>query len=139
MRAVPPTVADAHVDEELTKPTVLCVDDDDGSRRLVRTLLGTFGCDCLTVASGPEALDIFQNGVNVDLVVTDFMMPEMDGHQLCRTIERDYPGMKVIVVSAAPPDELAPFYDSPNVHDVLPKPLHCGDFTSSVLTALQFG
>jgi diguanylate cyclase (GGDEF)-like protein len=77
---------------------ILIVDDD----RLVLELLGlsieSFGFDYVAASNGKEALAILEKQ-EFELVITDMMMPEMDGMQLLGHINRNYPGTDVIVVT----------------------------------------
>jgi len=51
------------------------------------------------VGNGLEALDLLRSGVEVDIVLTDISMPEMDGITLSATLQKDYPEVKVIILS----------------------------------------
>jgi len=48
--------------------------------------------------NGIEALNIIKNG-NVDLVILDISMPEMDGIELSKILKRDFPNVKILIVS----------------------------------------
>jgi signal transduction histidine kinase/DNA-binding response OmpR family regulator len=65
--------------------TVLVVDDRPVNRDLVRTILGYEGYDVLEAESGPEALRMLRSG-RADLVISDVLMPGMDGYELAREI-----------------------------------------------------
>src|SRR5262249_11231911 len=60
----------------------------------------------LSAANGREALDLLMRE-HADLVMTDMLMPEMDGLQLVEEIRRKYPGLPVIVMTAHGSEELA--------------------------------
>lgn len=111
---------------------VLCVDDDGQNLLLLTSFLSAEGYVCRTARNGAEALSMLRARDDVDLVITDLMMPVMDGHALCSAIERDFPGLKVIVVSASSEQEMAPLRERPAVRDVLSKPLRRGDLVSVV-------
>jgi CheY-like chemotaxis protein len=70
-----------------SRPVALVVDDDERSLELMRLVLGFEGYRVLTAASGPEALSIIA-GVAVDVVLLDFLMPDMSGDELCRRLRR---------------------------------------------------
>jgi CheY-like chemotaxis protein len=62
--------------------TVLIVDDDPGVLQVLAAMLEDLGCEVVTAASGPEALDqLGQNG-QISILITDINMPGMDGHEL---------------------------------------------------------
>src|SRR5215831_18464276 len=80
--------------------TVLVVDDDRGVCELTARILGQFGYRVLTANSGQEALqkaDAF--GADIDLVVTDVVMPKMSGWELGRRLKINRPGLKMIYMS----------------------------------------
>src|SRR5664279_900512 len=67
---------------------VLVVDDRPVNRELVRTVLGYYGHDTLEAGDGTEALTLLARQ-RPDLVLTDVVMPGMDGYQLARAIRSD--------------------------------------------------
>src|SRR5713226_5037573 len=68
--------------------TVLVVDDHPGNRELVVTLLGYRGHRMLEACNGAQALLIAQ-AQHPDLVITDLVMPVMDGYELVRELRED--------------------------------------------------
>jgi CheY-like chemotaxis protein len=95
------------VSPERALPTVLVVDDSGADRRLVSGLLERSGG--LTVESakdGQEAIDRFQSDVP-DLVVTDLIMPEMDGLVLVATVKSEFPLVPVVLMTARGNEEIA--------------------------------
>ena len=82
--------------------TVLGVDDQPANLRLLDAVLTPRGYQVLTAASGPEALALLETE-NVDLVLLDIVMPEMDGHEVCRRI-RSTPAtefLPVVMITAS--------------------------------------
>jgi len=67
---------------------VLVVDDDADLRESIADVLRDEGCRVYAAADGEEAMD-FLRGVVPDLVITDLMMPRMNGWELCELLRRD--------------------------------------------------
>jgi CheY-like chemotaxis protein len=84
-----------------TRPgRILCVDDDLVTLRLRKVLLEAAGYSVLLASSGAEALRILSEGAEVDLVLLDYMMPEMNGNELASELRALYPHLRLIAVSA---------------------------------------
>jgi two-component system chemotaxis response regulator CheB len=83
-------------------PRVLVVDDSVVMRDIVRAHLAGLGLDLDFAASGDDALNRLQSGQPVDLVITDYAMPGMDGMELARRIKEKGSGMpsKIVLISA---------------------------------------
>jgi two-component system, cell cycle response regulator len=67
---------------------ILIADDSPTPRLMLRRALEQLGHECLVASDGAEAWQLFQ-GSNVDVVVSDWMMPGMDGDELCRRVRAD--------------------------------------------------
>jgi sigma-B regulation protein RsbU (phosphoserine phosphatase) len=65
---------------------VLIAEDDAISRRLLETTLARWGHDVVTVTDGRQALQVLQTQDAPPLAILDWMMPEMDGVQVCRAV-----------------------------------------------------
>jgi two-component system cell cycle sensor histidine kinase/response regulator CckA len=80
--------------------TILLVEDEDPVRAVNARALSARGYTVLEAASGVEALQVMEErGTPVDVVVSDVVMPEMDGPTLLRELRKIYPDLKVIFVS----------------------------------------
>ena len=117
-------------------PQVLCVDDDQKNLFIMTAFLSSEGYSCRTASDGAEALSMLRDYADFDLVITDLVMPGVNGQQLCEAIERDFPGLNVIVVSGSSEQEVAPLRRCPAVREVLAKPLRRRDIVSVVRGAL---
>lgn len=79
---------------------VLVVDDEETITDLVEQALGNAGFQVDTANSGSEAIEKFSRAeVPYDLVLTDLVMPEIDGLVLIRTLRRLQPGLRCIIMS----------------------------------------
>jgi two-component system, cell cycle sensor histidine kinase and response regulator CckA len=80
--------------------TILLVEDEEGLRALNARGLTSRGYTVLEAGNGVEAIDILEkSGKPVDLVVSDVVMPEMDGPTLARELRTRNPSLKIIFVS----------------------------------------
>ncbi|MCL7487855.1 MAG: ATP-binding protein [Desulfobulbaceae bacterium] len=87
---------------------IMVVDDDAAIRRLVRDTLEPLGYSVLEAGSGNDALAVLgRSEEKVDLVLTDLIMPGMNGRELIETIMRDQPGIKAILMSGYTDDIVA--------------------------------
>ena len=80
------------------KRTILCVDDNEQSLSIRKVMLETRGYSVVSCASGREALDVFKKG-GIDLVVTDLVMPGVDGTQVIDEIKTVSPQTPAILLS----------------------------------------
>lgn len=79
---------------------ILIVDDNRADRRLMSLALAECGYRVIEAEGGPQALEIFQrNPQGVDLILTDILMPGMDGVQLIQRVRETSPKMKVVFIS----------------------------------------
>ena len=76
---------------------LLLVEDDDGLRAVLERLLTEAGLEVLTAQNGKEALAKLTP--DIDVVVSDIIMPEMDGLDLLTWIRKERPGTKIIAIS----------------------------------------
>jgi len=82
------------------KATVLLVEDEDAVRSFASRALATRGYTVLEAASGVEALEIMdRHEGQVDLVVSDVVMPEMDGPTLLRHLRQRNPDIRIVFMS----------------------------------------
>lgn len=83
----------------MAENTILIVDDEQRMRKLVRDFLVKQDFTVLEAADGEEAVDIFLENKEIDLVILDVMMPKMDGWETCREI-RQYSQVPIIMLTA---------------------------------------
>jgi CheY-like chemotaxis protein len=88
--------------------TILLVEDEEGTRRTLAATLRTEGYTVLEAADGPSAERLtVRVGVPPALLITDYVMPGMNGHQLAESLRGRYPGMRVLIISAHVRDDEA--------------------------------
>jgi CheY-like chemotaxis protein len=85
---------------EMGHKTILLVEDEQGVRDITARMLKLMGCTALTAASGAEALALASAHQGaIDLLLTDVVMPGMDGQQLAEQMRRSRPDIRVVYVS----------------------------------------
>ncbi|MGA8493500.1 MAG: response regulator [Terriglobales bacterium] len=98
------------------KRTILCVDDNEQALSIRKVMLETRGYRVVSCSGGEEALERFKKG-GVDLVLTDLIMPGLDGSKLIEQIKSLSPQTPVILLSGK-----VKIYDRDSKADVfLPK------------------
>ena len=80
------------------KKTILCVDDNEQSLSIRKLMLETRGYRVIASSSGREAFEIFQKG-GVDLVLSDMIMPDLDGRRLVASVKAISPSTPAILFS----------------------------------------
>jgi two-component system cell cycle sensor histidine kinase/response regulator CckA len=78
---------------------ILLVEDEEGLRALNARGLTSRGYTVLEASNGVEAIEVLEKQGSVDLVVSDVVMPEMDGPTLLKELRRRDPAVKIIFVS----------------------------------------
>jgi CheY-like chemotaxis protein len=77
---------------------ILVIDDDVQVRELLRLVLEQAGYDVVEAGDGKEGVDLFHREPT-DLVITDIIMPEKEGIETIRELQRGYPEVKIIAIS----------------------------------------
>ena len=79
---------------------ILIVEDDRNQRRLIAAALKQSGYHALTAENGEEALNMLDSE-QVDLIITDIMMPQMDGLETLQLIKRmkNYPSERAVIIA----------------------------------------
>jgi two-component system cell cycle sensor histidine kinase/response regulator CckA len=113
--------------------TILLVEDEDGLRSLNARGLRSRGYTVLEAANGVEALETLEElGGAVDLVVSDVVMPEMDGPTLLKAMRERNPDLKIIFVSGYAEDAFARSLPENQQFAFLPKPFMLSQLVAQV-------
>ncbi len=85
--------------------TILVVEDTDTVRLLVAETIASYGYTVLEASRGDEAIELAaEHAGSIDLLLTDVVMPEMNGRELAERLVAEYPGLKVLFTSGYPAD-----------------------------------
>ena len=121
--------------------SVLVVDDDRLLRLLFTRVIEELGHDVVAVESGFRALRRLGNH-HVDLVITDIMMPDMDGLELIRQVRTEWPNVKILAASAGSAIVGTNYLRASQrfgADEILQKPCSSDDITAAVNRALTPG
>jgi two-component system cell cycle sensor histidine kinase/response regulator CckA len=115
------------------KGTILLVEDEDAVRTFAARALSTRGYDVLQAESGEAALAIVEaHEGTIDLIVSDVVMPNMDGPTLVKELASKLPGVKIIFVSGYAEDAFAKSLDPNQEFHFLPKPFSLKQLAAAV-------
>lgn len=140
--AAKPATAAAVVKEEMEpealwgSASLLLVEDEDMVRAVAERALVRQGYNVETARDGEEALDHFAAGNSYDLVVSDVMMPNMDGPTMARKLREKYGDVKILFMSGYAEEQLRQSINLDNVH-FLPKPFSVQQIAAAVRDALK--
>lgn len=117
---------------------ILVVDDQEAVRALIRRQLTDVGHTVLESGDGAEALHLVRrrNGA-VDLILSDVVMPQMNGTELASCIGGEFPEIPVILMSAFTPAGVARVGLGETIVPVLQKPFDPNELTELVALALE--
>jgi two-component system cell cycle sensor histidine kinase/response regulator CckA len=118
--------------------SILLVEDEEAVRAFAARALTSRGYTVHQAVSGAEALRILaETGGRVDLVVSDVVMPEMDGPTLLRELRKTQPNLKIVFVSGYAEDAFARNLPDNESFSFLPKPFTLKQLATAVKAALS--
>lgn len=83
----------------MERTKILVVDDESRMRKLVHDFLARNHYEVIEAENGEEAVDLFFEQKNIELIILDVMMPKMDGWQVCKEL-RQYSTVPIIMLTA---------------------------------------
>jgi two-component system cell cycle sensor histidine kinase/response regulator CckA len=136
MSAVEDVVRTAATSDLTGEGTILLVEDEEGLRALNARGLASRGYTVLEAANGVEAIEALDSPGHVDLVVSDVVMPEMDGPTLLKELRQRDPGVKIIFVSGYAEEAFSKNLPSEEQYAFLAKPFTLKQLVSEVKKTL---
>lgn len=110
---------------------VLLVEDEDMVRKVITRMLTARGFQVHTASSGAQAMALFdQEDFEVDLLITDLMMPETGGQVLARQLSERFSSLKVLFVSGYSAAEADGY--APTRHRFLTKPFGSSELANAI-------
>lgn len=118
--------------------SILLAEDDDSVRAFVTRALESDGHDVNTAEDGGEAMEILtrQQG-NFDLLLSDIKMPMMDGIALTLNAARDWPNLKILLMTGFADQRERAYGLDDIVEDIVQKPFSLADIRQAVQRALK--
>ena len=104
---------------------ILIIDDDETIRRMLARTLTKAGYDVLDAADGEEGLKQFRKN-EIDLVITDLIMPEKEGIEMIMELKTEFPDVKIIAMSGGAqigPEGYLQLADALGAQQTLKKPI----------------
>src|SRR5438105_2309194 len=114
---------------------ILVVDDEEQVRTVVGEVLRSLGYEVLVADDGVEALEVVEKTPNLDLVLTDVVMPNMGGFEMVNELQTQRPEIEVIFMSGYAGDEELVAQVSDGKARFLAKPFAPGDLERKVQIA----
>ena len=124
------------VSENVGTESILIVDDEIAICELSKNLLSSKGYQVLVAHNGEEALSVLERN-NVDLLLSDVIMPKMDGYKLAAKVREDYPDIKIQLVSGYDDDKVRTEDDEMLSRKILRKPFSASQLFSFVRKILD--
>ncbi|WP_390587402.1 response regulator [Erythrobacter sp. MTPC3] len=115
---------------------VLLVEDEDMVRAVAERALSRAGYDVTACPGGEEGLEAIEQGGSFDLVVSDVVMPGMDGPAMVREIRKLHPDMPVLFMSGYAEEQLRKDIDIPDMHFIA-KPFSVSSISDKVGGVMQ--
>ena len=118
--------------------TILLVEDEDAVRVFSARALRNKGYQVLEAKNGEAAMQqLSGTGPRVDLLITDVVMPQMDGPTLARTVRQIRPDLKVIFISGYAEDRFKDELDDSTIAHFLPKPFSLKQLAAKVKEVIK--
>lgn len=115
------------------KGTILLVEDEDAVRTFAARALQTRGYEVLQADSGEAAIALVEGFAGkIDLIVSDVVMPNMDGPTMVKTLKDKLPGIQIIFVSGYAEDAFEKSLDPDQEFHFLPKPFSLKQLAAAV-------
>jgi two-component system cell cycle sensor histidine kinase/response regulator CckA len=127
--------AKAKQDELWGSGTVLLVEDEPMVRSVAERALTRHGYTVITADNGEEALEVIAKGEDIDLLLSDVVMPGMDGPAMVAEARKQRPELKVLFMSGYAEEQLRQSLGVDNAH-FLPKPFSVQDLAEAAKKAL---
>lgn len=118
------------------KAHILIAEDEDAVREFLIRALNHAGHEVTAVADGGEALEALQ-AASFDLLLTDIVMPELDGVALALKVTKDFPDLRIVLMTGYAAEQARAHNLDDLVHEVVSKPFSMSEICAVVQSALD--
>ena len=119
------------------KATVLLVDDDETVRQVGRTILQRYGFTVFTACDGQDGVEVFaQHADEIDVVILDMTMPNLNGEEAFREMQRIRPHVRALLSSGYSEQEATSKFQAAGLAGFIQKPYYAADLTSKISEVL---
>jgi len=123
------------MDEEMK---ILCVDDEANVLKAIQRLFLDSDYEILTAESGAEGLEVMSNNSTIQLVVSDYRMPKMNGVDFLKAVYEKWPETIRIVLSGyADTAAIVEAINEGHIYKFIPKPWNDDELKVTITTALE--
>lgn len=101
---------------------ILVVDDTRTTRKVLARMLAVQQYEIIEAGSGAEALSLIAADPKIELVISDYYMPDMDGYELARRIRRKHPHVRLLGISSSTDRQTSAGFLKAGAHDFVSRP-----------------
>ncbi len=116
---------------------ILVIDDEPSVREFMQRALSHYKYQVTTASDGNAGIQALQDNEAFDLMITDIVMPDLDGISLALKVSNDYPDMKIMLMSGYAQQRDRAYNLEELVVDVLNKPFSIEELCERVEIALK--
>ena len=141
-KAPRPVVTKKALPESIWTKRILVVDDNAVNRKIICSYLKSMGCEYVSAPNAPEALELLRRNQKLqkpfDMAIIDYIMPEMDGHDLVIAIKADpnLTATKIIMITSRESRRDTSTSDQIGLDAFLTKPIKRAQLQSAILSVL---
>ncbi len=117
------------------RPSILVVEDNPAIREFIARALASSGHEATLATDGQQAMEILSQGT-YDLLITDLVMPHVDGIALALKAARQNPDLRVIIISGYAQERMRAHNLDTLIYKIIPKPFSLEELCAAVETAL---
>ncbi|MFT3738475.1 MAG: response regulator [Breznakibacter sp.] len=125
------------IDVQPTNATVLLIDNDLASFYLVSEILSEYGINVIHARSGMEGVELVRQKPSIHLVITELLLPQLNGFDVLKEIKRINPEMQVITQTANVMNNMRQNCLEAGFEEFIEKPIDIVDFGGNIISLLN--